>query len=125
MCGVAAKRWTSDLNVTGLRPPLATRHIRYVLLVNSPTKLNLLSWLLIYLCSALHQTFYKVFSDNLRLHARSVWYGNSLFDTIYDYDYELTLFEYKQNQHIHIIKVQYKNILFIHVCLVVLGASNC
>ena len=32
MCGVAAKRWTSDLNVTGLRPPLATRHIRYVLL---------------------------------------------------------------------------------------------
>ena len=34
MCGVAAKWRTSDLNVTGLRPPLATRHIRYVLLVN-------------------------------------------------------------------------------------------
>ena len=39
-----------DLNVTGSRPPLATRHIRYVLLLNNRlNKLNLLSWLLIYL----------------------------------------------------------------------------
>ena len=51
MCGVAAKRWTSNLNATGLCPPLATRHIRYVMLVNGPNKLNLLSWLLIYLCN--------------------------------------------------------------------------
>ena len=51
MCGVAGKRWTRDLNVTVLRPPLATRHIRCVLLINSPNKLNLLSWLLIYLCN--------------------------------------------------------------------------
>ena len=42
----------SDLDVTGLRPPVAKlRHIRYVLLVNSPNKFNLLSWLLIYLCN--------------------------------------------------------------------------
>ena len=40
-----------DLNVTSLSPALATRHIRIVLLVNSPNKLNLLSWLLIYLCN--------------------------------------------------------------------------
>ena len=46
MCGVAGKWRTSDLNVTGLRPQLATSHIRCVLLVSSPTKLNLLSWLL-------------------------------------------------------------------------------
>ena len=51
MCSVAAKRRTSDLNVTGSRPPLTTRHMRYVLLVNSPNVLNLLSWLLIYLCN--------------------------------------------------------------------------
>ena len=52
----SAKRWTSNLNVTGLRPPAATRHTRvryngYVLLVNRSNKLNLLSWLLIYLCN--------------------------------------------------------------------------
>ena len=40
MCSVAAKR-----------------HICYVLLVNSPNKLNLLSWLLIYSSNKLHQTF--------------------------------------------------------------------
>ena len=60
LCGVEGKRRTSDRNVTSSRLPLATRHIRCVLLVNSPNKLNLLSWLLIYLCnkeSALHQTF--------------------------------------------------------------------
>ena len=28
MCGVEAKRRTSDLNVTGTHPPLATRYIR-------------------------------------------------------------------------------------------------
>ena len=37
--------------VTGSRPSLATRHIRCVLLVIGPNKLNLLSWLLIYLCN--------------------------------------------------------------------------
>ena len=60
MCGVVAKRRTSDLSVTGSCPSLATRHIRYVLFVNSPKKLNILSWLLIYLCkeSVLHQTFF-------------------------------------------------------------------
>ena len=41
----------SDLNVNGWRPPLATRHIRSVLLINSHHKLNLLSCLLIYLCN--------------------------------------------------------------------------
>ena len=51
MCSVARKRRISNLNVTGLCPPLATRHIRCVLLVNSPNKLNLLSWLLIYFCN--------------------------------------------------------------------------
>ena len=51
MCGVAGMRQTSILIVTGLRPPLATRHIRCGLLVNSPNKLNLLSWLWIYLCN--------------------------------------------------------------------------
>ena len=50
-CGVVGKRRTSDRNVTSSRPPLATKHIRCVLLVNSPKKLNLLSWLLIYLCN--------------------------------------------------------------------------
>ena len=30
MCGVAGKRRTGDLNVTGSRPPVPTRHIRYV-----------------------------------------------------------------------------------------------
>ena len=51
MCGVAGRRRTSDLNVTGSRPPFATRHIRCVLLVNSLNKFNLLAWLLIYLCN--------------------------------------------------------------------------
>ena len=49
MCGVEGKRRLCDLNVTSLSPALAIRHIRCVLLVNSPNKLNLLSWLLIYL----------------------------------------------------------------------------
>ena len=40
-----------DLNDMASRPPLATRHIHCVLLVNSPNKLNILSWLLIYLCN--------------------------------------------------------------------------
>ena len=26
MSGVAGKQWTSDLSVTGLRPPLASKH---------------------------------------------------------------------------------------------------
>ena len=51
MCGVEGKRRLCDLNVTSSSPALATRHIRNVLLVNSPNKLNLLSWLLIYLCN--------------------------------------------------------------------------
>ena len=51
MCGVEGKRRLCDLNVTSSSPALATRHIRCVLLVNSPNKLNLLSWLLIYLCN--------------------------------------------------------------------------
>ena len=51
MCGVEGKRRLCDLNVMSSRPVLATRHIRCVLLVNSPNKLNLLSWLLIYLCN--------------------------------------------------------------------------
>ena len=42
MCGVEGKRRLCDLNVTSLSPALATRHIRIVLLVNSPNKLNLL-----------------------------------------------------------------------------------
>ena len=50
MCGVAESVRLSDLNVTGSRPPLATRHVRCVLLVNCPNKLNLLSWLFFYLC---------------------------------------------------------------------------
>ena len=60
MCGVEGKRRLCDLNVTSSSPALATRHIRCVLLVNSPNKLNLLSWLLIYLCNkknTLHQAF--------------------------------------------------------------------
>ena len=51
MCGVEGKRRLCDLNVTSSSPALATRHIPCVLLVNSPNKLNLLSWLLIYLCN--------------------------------------------------------------------------
>ena len=51
MCGVEGKRRLCDLNVTSSSPALATRHIRIVLLVNSPNKLNLLSWLLSYLCN--------------------------------------------------------------------------
>ena len=49
--GVARKQRASDLNVNCLRPPLTTRHIRCVLLINNHYKLNLhvLSWLLIYL----------------------------------------------------------------------------
>ena len=38
MCGVEGKRRLCDLNVTSSSPALATRHIRYVLLVNSPNK---------------------------------------------------------------------------------------
>ena len=49
MCGVEGKRRLCDLNVTSSSPALGTRHIHGVLLVNSPNKLNLLSWLLIYL----------------------------------------------------------------------------
>ena len=45
MCGVEGKRRLCDLNVTSSSPALATRHIRIVMLVNSPNKLNLLSWL--------------------------------------------------------------------------------
>ena len=45
MCGVDGMRRVCDLNVTSSSPALATRHIRCVLLVNSPNKLNLLSWL--------------------------------------------------------------------------------
>ena len=51
MCGVEGKRRLCDLIVTSSSPALATRHIRFVLLVSSPNKLNLLSWLLIYLCN--------------------------------------------------------------------------
>ena len=53
MCGVAANQRTNDLNVTGLRPPLAPNiyAICAVVLVNSPNKLNLLPWLLIFLCN--------------------------------------------------------------------------
>ena len=52
MCGVEEKRRLCDLTVMGLRPALATRHIRYVLwLVNSLNMLNLLLLLLIYLCN--------------------------------------------------------------------------
>ena len=51
MCGVEGKRRLYDLTVTSSSPALATRYIRCVLLVNSPNKLNLLSWLLIYLCN--------------------------------------------------------------------------
>ena len=39
MCGVEGKRRLCDLNVTSLSPALATRHIRSVLLVNSPNKI--------------------------------------------------------------------------------------
>ena len=45
-----------------VRAQRSQRHVRYVLLVNGPNKLNLLSWLLNYLCikySAQHQTFKK------------------------------------------------------------------
>ena len=46
----SVKGRTSDLDVTGSRPPVATKH--YTLCaVNSPIKLNLRSWLLIYLCN--------------------------------------------------------------------------
>ena len=53
VCDCVAQRLNAglcELDVTGSRPPFATRHIRYVLLVNSPDKFNLLSRLLIYLC---------------------------------------------------------------------------
>ena len=43
VAALQAKRRTSDLDITSSRPQAATRHIRYMLL-------NLLSWLLIYLC---------------------------------------------------------------------------
>ena len=42
MCGVEGKRRLCHLNVMSSSPALATRHIRSVLLVNSPNKLNLL-----------------------------------------------------------------------------------
>ena len=52
----------SDLDVTGSRSPVVKlRHIRYVLLVNSQNKLNLLLWPSLYLCSkqnTLHRTFF-------------------------------------------------------------------
>ena len=48
VCGVEGKRRLCDLNVTSSSPALATKYSS-VLLVNSPNKLNLLSWLLIYL----------------------------------------------------------------------------
>ena len=48
---LSGMRRTSDHSVTGSRPLVAKlRHIRYVLLVNSSNRLNLLSYLLIYLC---------------------------------------------------------------------------
>ena len=40
MCGVGESVGPCDLNVTGLRPPLATRHILCVLLVNNPNELQ-------------------------------------------------------------------------------------
>ena len=49
MCGVEGKRRT--LSSKRHRFVLATRHIRCVLLINSPNKLNLLSLQLIYLCN--------------------------------------------------------------------------
>ena len=66
MCGVEGKRRLCDLNVTSSSPALATRHIRCVLLVNSPNKLNLLSWLLIYyVINKVHCTkLYKKNVDN-------------------------------------------------------------
>ena len=53
MRDVEGKRRLSDLNVTSSSSALATRHIYAVCccMVNSPNKLNLLSWLLIYLCN--------------------------------------------------------------------------
>ena len=42
MRGVEGKCRLCDLNVTSSSPALATRHIRCVLLINSPNKLNLL-----------------------------------------------------------------------------------
>ena len=48
---MSTKRQTSDLNVTDSRPTVAKDILRYVLLVNSPSKLNLLSRLLIYVCN--------------------------------------------------------------------------
>ena len=51
--GVVGNRRTSGPNVTSSLPPLVTKHIRIVLLVNTPKKLNLLSGLLIYLCNKL------------------------------------------------------------------------
>ena len=47
----------SDLDVEGSRPPAATRHIHYVLLINNPYQLNLLYWLLI-LYNKKMRTFY-------------------------------------------------------------------
>ena len=43
MCGVEGIVGLCDLNVTSLRPPLATRHKRCVLLVISSNKFNQLS----------------------------------------------------------------------------------
>ena len=49
ICGVVGKRQTSDRSVTGSRQSFAIRNIRCVLL-------NLLFWLLIFLCNKVHQT---------------------------------------------------------------------
>ena len=71
MCAVEASQWTSNLTVTGSRPPLAKRQMRCVLWVSDPNKLKLLLCPLIYLCNkynALHQTIKKEliisFSEN-------------------------------------------------------------
>ena len=39
---MSAMRQTSDLDVTGSCPSVAATHIRYVMLINCPNKLNLL-----------------------------------------------------------------------------------
>ena len=51
MCGIEKNVGLCDINVVGSRPALASKYIRYVLLVINPNKLDPLSWLLIYLCN--------------------------------------------------------------------------
>ena len=54
MCGVEGKRRILCSKRHGFAPTSRHKtnsHIRCVLLVNSPNKLNLLLWLLIYLCN--------------------------------------------------------------------------